>query len=222
MVIANGTITNSGGVLGGGSRTSFQSNEFALPTSSAGINYYGGNIAGGTYTTPDGVVGTPQTLGSGTIASTAALLANASNPGKVFYYPGDVVITGAGTYTGTIIARGKIQFKVSPSSSLTFNRMAGFPAMIADNNLYINSKGLSCNINGVVWLGGGTTFNGGSFINGTNIRINGALLSAGGQSMGGVSLGSLLVTYTPANVDVLNLTTAVQPATGIKLSSWQQ
>jgi len=221
-VVANGTITNTTAALGAGSRSYFQSSEFALPASNAGINYYGGNVASGTYTTPAGVVGSPQILSTGTITAPASLTANAGNPGKVFYYAGDVTITGAGTYNATIIARGKIQLKTPISSSLTFNRQAGFPALVADNNFQVNARSLTCNINGVVWAGGGTTFNGGTSAASTHVRINGALLTAAGQAVGVTGSGSMTVTYTPANVDVLNLTTATQPGIGIKYLSWTQ
>jgi hypothetical protein len=81
---------------------------------------------------------------------------------------------------------------------------------------------LTCDINGVTWFGGGTSFNLALLVVGSNIRVNGALLTAANQSLGAIAGASLSVNYTPLNVDILNLTTAVQPATGIKLSNWQQ
>lgn len=217
---SSGAITNFG-ALNGGSRT-FQTNEFLVPSTGTGnISYYGGG-GGGTYTTPAGSVGTIQTLSSGTITSTASLTANANNPGKVFYYNGDVYIMAAGTYNGTIIARGRFELKPPMNSAVTINRQAGFPAVVADGTLIANARNLNANINGVVWAGRGTSWGAGVAVTGSCVRINGALLMPGSQAMGVGGLGSLVVNYTPANVDLFNLTTAVQPSTGVKYLTWQQ
>lgn len=223
FTIANGAITNNG-VISGGSRTSFLSTEFSVAGLTVGsINYYGGNIASGTYTLPNGNVGTPQILSSGTLSSPTALTAAATNPGKVFYYNGNVTITGAGTYNGTIIARGKLTVQPPLGSTVNINRQSGFPAVVADGNLTINARNLTLNINGVTWLGTGTSWASGIAVSGSKATINGALLMPGGQALGAGGLGSLTVNYTAANADVINLTpTVAQPATGLKFVNWTQ
>jgi hypothetical protein len=217
-VLFSSSILGSG-ILNGGSR-SYSSSDFVVPSLLNQISYYGGNIVSGTYTMPNGNVGTPQILASGTLASPASLTALATNPGKVFYYSGNITITGAGVYNGTLIARGNIDLRPPLGSAVTINRVSGFPAIITDGLLSVNSKSLNVNINGVAWLGLGTSW---SLIGSTssNVRINGALLTPAVTLAAAV--GTLTVNYTPANNDVLNLTpNIVQPAVGLKLVNWQQ
>lgn len=222
-LVANGTVDGAGTVnAAGGIRTSFNSNEFRVPGTGS-LLYYGGNIASGTYTMPSGVVGTPQILSSGTISSPATLTPAANNPGKVFYYPGNLFISGSGTYEGTIIARGKVEFKFvsTTPSPIVMNRVPGFPAIVADGSLSINNRNLNVNINGVVYAGAGTGFATALNAQGSTIRINGALL-VGSGSLGNGNQGTLIVNYTPANNDVENLTTVVEPPLAVKFLDWQQ
>jgi hypothetical protein len=200
-----------------------QANDFAVPSVGTGqINYYGADVAGGTYTTPSGQVGTVQILASGTVASPATLNALATNPGKIFYYPGHVFISGAGNYSGTIISRGKIEINPPLGSTVTWNRQSGFPAMMSDGSIFINTRSSTININGVVFAGGGTGFGSMLTVSGTQVRINGALLVPAGKNMLAGGLGSMTVTYTPANVDVQNMTTTPQPSVAVKYLSWDQ
>lgn len=218
-VVYSGAMVNLG-TLNGGSRA-YASTDFTVPSSAAGqVSYYGGSVANGTYTMPNGNVGTPQILSSGTLSSPTLLSVLSTNPGKVFYYNGNIVITGGGTYTGTLIARGSLDVRPALGSTVNINRVAGFPAVVADGALSLNQKNLTVNINGVAWFGTGLSW---SAINstGTNVRINGALLTPATALPNAV--GTLTVTYTAANTDVINLTpNIVQPPVGIKLVNWQQ
>ncbi len=216
-VVYNSLIANSG-TFNAGSRV-YTANDFAVPSSASGqVNYYGGNVAGGTYTMPNGNVGTPQILSSATITSTASLTALATNPGRVFYSSGSIVITGAGTYNATLVARGAIDFRPALGSAVTINRVAGFPALVSDGALAINFKSGTLTINGVAFVGGGTTW--GALTN-TAVKINGALLTPSPTLS--AAAGSLTVNYSASNVDVLNLTpNLVQPPVGLRLSDWSQ
>jgi hypothetical protein len=216
-VVYNSLIANSG-TFNAGSRA-YTTSDFAVPSSASGqVNYYGGDVAGGTYTMPNGNVGTPQILSSATITSTASLTALATNPGKFFYSSGSIVITGAGTYNATLIARGTIDFRPALGSVVTINRVAGFPALVTDSALAINFKSGTVTINGVTFLGGGTSW--GALTN-TAVKINGALLTPSPTLSS--AAGSLTVNYIANNVDVLNLTpNLVQPSVGIRLSAWSQ
>lgn len=218
-VVYSGAIVNLG-TLNGGSR-SFSASDFTVPSTAAGqVSYYGGSVANGTYTMPNGNTGTPQILSSGTLSSPAMLSALSTNPGKVFYYNGHIVITGAGTYTGTLIARGNLDIRPALGSTVNINRVSGFPAVVTDGALALNSRNLSVNINGVAWLGTGLSW---SAVNstGTNVRINGALLTP--VTSLPTAVGTLTVNYTAANADVVHLTPSIlQTPVGIKLVSWQQ
>ena len=87
----------------------------------------------------------------------------------------------------------------------------------------INARNLTLNINGVTWLGTGTSWATGVAVAGSKATINGALLMPGGQVLGPGGSGSLIVNYNAANADVINLTpTVAQPATGVKFVSWIQ
>lgn len=198
------------------------SSDYRVPTVGSGeLNYYGGDNAG-TYTTPTGEVGTAQILSTGTISSPATLAALPTNPGKVFYSANPVFITGAGTYSGTLISRGKIEVKTPLGSTVNWNRMAGFPAMITDTNLHINSRSLTMNINGVVYAGQGVTWALGALVSGTTVRINGALIAPSGTVLGAPGLGGMQVNYTPANNDIQNMTNLAQPVIAVKYLSWDQ
>lgn len=223
-VVSGGLFSGLGlGNLFGGSR-SFNSSDFVIPTVGGGqLNHYGGGVSGGTYTMPNGTVGSPQTLSSGTI-TTASLSALATNPGKVFYYPGNVTITGAGTYTGTIISTGKIELKPPAGSTLVWNRVSGFPAMVSDGQFYVNTKNSTVDINGIVYAGTGTGWAALLAVSGTAVRINGALLAPANQPLAVTGLGSMTVNYTPANNDIVNLATTVvsEPGVGVKFIKWDQ
>jgi hypothetical protein len=218
-----GVLSGAGLVnLLGGSRAA-TSDDFVVPTPGAGqISYYGADIANGTYTTPAGEVGVPQTLASGTIASPATLNALPTNPGKVFYYNGHVFISGAGNYTGTVISRGKIEINAPLGSTITWNRKSGFPALMSDGSILVNSRNLNMTVNGVVFAGGGTAFAPLLAVSGSALKINGSLLVPGGRNLGAGGLGSMTVNYSPLFNDIVNMTNVTQPPIALKYLEWDQ
>lgn len=224
-VITLGVLSGGGLInLLGGTRAVL-SEDFIVPTVGGGaapLNYYGADVANGTYTTPSGQVGTAQILSSGTIPSPATLTPLATNPGKIFYYNGNVVITGAGTYTGTILSRGKIEIAVPLGSTVKWFRQTGFPAMVSDGSLLVNSRLLNMTVDGIVFAGKGTYFGTPLATTGSSFKINGSLLIPAGFNVNAGGVASMSVTYTPANSDVQNMTTTPQPAVGLKYLSWAQ
>jgi hypothetical protein len=229
-VAASGTISNSGSAnFAGGIQIGFGGSQFSPPASMAGqINYYGGDVANGTYTMPSGDAGTPQKLvssGSYTIsnANTFASSLVAGNPGHVFYFPGDLIISGAGSYNATFVVRGKVQINAAPSASLTFNRQSGFPAFVTDGSMVFNTlKSGTLTINGVAYLGGGTGWGAGTNVQSGYVNLNGALLMPGSKQLNNPGMATMTITYTPANVDITNLTTTTQPGIGVRFVSWGQ
>jgi hypothetical protein len=220
-VVAQGTISGLGAVLISLLRTVFSVTELVVPATGTGtINYYGGTATVGTYTLPDGSVNVPQLVPSTSIASPAVLVPNANNKGNVFYSMGDLTITGGGTYNATFIVHGKL-IVTANSASITINRKPGLPALIADSSMFVNAKNTTVNVNGVAWLGGG--FGWGNVLTaiGSRVNINGSLLMPGGQTLGGLNASTLTINYTPANVDVINVTTNSPSAVAVKLNNWK-
>jgi hypothetical protein len=220
-VVASGNIGGAGGLLISLLRTVFSVVELVVPSTATGnINYYGGTATAGTYTLPDGSVNVPQLVPSTTIASPAALVPNANNKGNVFYSMGDLTLSGGGTYNATFIVHGKL-IVTANATSVTINRKPGLPALITDSALFVNSKNTTMNINGVAWLGGGFGWGPLLTVTGTRVNINGSLLMPAGQALGGLNLSTLTINYTPANVDVTDITTSPQPGLAVKLNNWK-
>lgn len=216
--VAAGAISGAGtSNISGGTRTAFQSNDFTVPSTSQ-LNFYGGNINNGTYTMPDGTVGTPQIFTSDKqIYSPSDLVANSNNPGHVFYFNSNVFFYGGGVYNATILAHGKVEIE-NLAVPLTINRVSGFPAIVTEDFLKINGTLTNLTVNGVVYAGKGTSWAAGALVLGTTATINGALLIPSGKPLGAPGMGTMIVNYTPANNDVVNLTTTTQAPLAVKFT----
>lgn len=220
-VVTPGTLSGLGAVLVSSIRNAFLPIELSIPAAATGnINYYGGTATVGSYTLPDGSVNVPQLVPAATIASPAALVPNANNKGNVFYSMGDLTLSGGGTYNATFIVHGRLIITAS-SATTTINRKAGLPALITDSSLYVNAKNATVNINGVAWLGTGLTWGSILAASNTRVNINGSLLMPANQALGGLSVSTLTVNYTPANVDVMNITTGSVSGVAVRYSSWK-
>jgi hypothetical protein len=219
LLVANGAVTTSGGgVINGTVRQTPLSSDYVIPMNTSQIYFYGTDVAGGTYTMSDGTVGTPQALASPLLS--AAPAANAGNPGRVFYYNGSVVTNGGMTFNGTLIVRGTLQIR-GPGTAITtrITPQPGFPALIVQTDLYMNQNNVTFIADGVVWVGGRSTWGTHS---GSSVTVNGAMLMPTVNALSASANGSLALHYNASNVNVTNLTTAQQPVVGVKFLSWKQ
>ncbi|HMB95131.1 MAG TPA: hypothetical protein VKK61_03750 [Tepidisphaeraceae bacterium] len=218
-VLVNGILSLLGVVTGAISQSP-KATDFVVPSLTT-INYYGANIAGGTYTMPDGTTGTPQLISGPTLSSQPAYNST-TNPGKVFYINGPLTISAASgtplSLSGTYIVRSNaLTVKNSNSSSssvatATITPQSGFPALIVDNKLTMSGKNISLIANGVVWTGSGISWSAG-LISSSSLTINGSLLLPAGATLGINVLGgwSASINYDPSKTTVNNLTTSAQP-----------
>jgi hypothetical protein len=220
-VVTPGTLGGLGATLVTTLRNAFFGTELAAPTAATGnINYYGGTATVGTYTLPDGSVNIPQLVPAAIIASPTALVPNATNKGNVFYSMSDLTLSGGGTYNATFIVHGKLNITAN-ATTITINRKPGLPALITDSMLYVNAKNTTVNINGLAWLGAGFGWGPTLTATGSRVNVNGSLLMPAGQALGGLNVSTLTINYTPANVDVMNVTTGSASGVAVKYSNWK-
>jgi hypothetical protein len=218
-VISNG-VPLLGGVLNGTLSQTPSNTDFVVPTA-AQINYFGGDIVGGTYLMPDGTVGKPDILSSSTLSS--APTASATNPGKIFYYGGtSLSIINPMNISGTLVVRGTLQIKPA-SGTVTITSQPGFPALVLDDQLQFPKAGITLQVNGVSWLGNGTAWIGTTPL--TSAVFNGAVLMPPGKVFGSTLTGTVTVNFSNANVDLVNLTkqsAMIEPVLNVKVLNWNQ
>jgi hypothetical protein len=227
-VLVNGTISQLLGIITGLLTLTPQSTDFIVPTT-ATINYFGGGATPSTYTMPDGTTGTPDLLTSSTL--TSAPVAKTSNPGKVFYINGPLKITNTSSttplqLTGTfVVTSGTLTMQNTNALALSaanvvITPQSGFPALIVNQGIIINTKDIGLTANGVVWSGTGITWNAAAL--NSSLVINGSLLLPSTASLGNIVLGTATINYTATNAAVNHLSTSAQPITGTKYLSWTQ
>ncbi len=209
-------LTLGGGTINGAIDSSNSATNFVVPTAQ-NINWYGAGDPVGTYTMPDGTIGTPQVISGPLLLAPAA---QASNPGRVFYSLGNLTISAGMTIDGTIVVRNGRLTIAATGATVTLTPRAGFPALIVDDVLTVWWKTTSFNANGLVWLRNGTNWTGGNNL-ASCINIKGALLMPAGALFGSTT-GAVVVTYTPGNLDLPDLCTSPQPVTSVKIASWKQ
>jgi hypothetical protein len=217
-LVANGAVSNTGGTINGTVRTSYSGSDYTVPTA-ATLNYFGAGASPSAYTLPNGGTGTPQ-LVAGTITGFPAVAG--TNPGKVFYSNGDLIVNATSTinFAGTLVVLGHLTvkgttFAITPTSQM--------PALITTGQLRMNLTNINLQVNGLTWLGSGTAWTGGLNTN-SKVTINGALLMPSGAGLGSTSTGMMTVNFSNGNVNVASLTTSSQPQpiTSVRLLDWQQ
>jgi hypothetical protein len=215
-VQANGTITLSGGTVSGPQVAApLSSSAYVCPTAST-VNYYGVGMSTGTYLWTDGVtIGTPQQITTGVLDSSGLPSIAPNNPAGILYHQGDLVIVGDMTINGTLIIRGG---NLLVGAKVTINPATSFPALICEDGAAVGLPQHLLTANGVVFVGGGITWNGNT--QHSSFNVNGALVLAPGATLATPHGGQLNVAYVPANVNVPNLTTYQQPVASITVSSW--
>jgi hypothetical protein len=216
-VVAGGAVTYAGNITGT-VRQSFNSTDYVIPTS-ATVNTYGAGATPGSYTLLDGSTGTPQSV-SGTITAFPAL--SGSNPGKVYYSNGDLIVNATSTinFNGTLVVLGNLTVR---GTNFTITPEAQMPALITTGQLRMNLTNITLQVNGVAWLGNGTAWTGGVNSN-SKVIINGSLLMPSGVVFGNTTTGNVTINFASNNVNIASLTTSSQPQpiTGVRLLDWQQ
>jgi hypothetical protein len=221
---ANGTISTSGSLIGtllGTVRAApLPSTSYVAPTAT-NVNYYGVGMPGGVYLYTDGTtLGTPQQITAATLNSANLPTLSPNNPAAIFYHNGNLAISSNLAFAGTLVVRGGNLTISAGNTTITINPRPKFPALLCEQNLTYGGRNSTLTINGVVFLGTGFAWSGG--INGSQCRINGALVLPGGKTIGSSATGSLAVTYTPSTIDVPGLTQFDQPGVNIKANTWSQ
>jgi hypothetical protein len=200
-----------------GSPTPLPRTSYITPTVST-VNFYGADGTGA-YTTPDGAAGTPQQL---LAAPTSTPSVASNNPGKIFYYNGDLTIASPVTIVGTLIVKnGSLTIK---AANVQIQPAAGYPAIVVERDLSMYRLSVSLTANGVVWVGRNIVWTSLVGANtGSSLTINGALLMPAGSVINAPGTGGATnVTYTAANADVPDLAKSMQPGQTVKILNWNQ
>jgi len=189
-----------------------------VPTA-ADVNHYGAGSVPGQYLMPDGLtLGTPQPVSNPLLGPPA--WNSTTNPGRVFYYNGGTLwVQQSMDFKGTLVVRGgSLVFDVG-NGTITFTPQPGFPALVVDQGLNINKIQLRVIANGIVWTGSGPRWSALSS-SGSQLTINGALMMPAGASLGITTNGTMTVHYQPESMNVPDLRVTPQPATSVKILSW--
>ena len=215
FVQANGSITNnSGNALSSTAVAPLPATAYLAPSLTS-VNYFGAD-AGGVYTTPDGQTGHAQQLLS---APTSTPTAAADNPGKIFYYNGDLTLSSNVVIDGTLVVKnGSLTIR----SNVTINATPGYPALIVERDVSMYRTSVQLAVSGVAWIGRNIVWTGPTNT-GSQLKIYGALLMPAGATIGQpYSGGANSVTYVSPIADISNMTKSLQPGLSVKVLSWDQ
>jgi hypothetical protein len=217
-ITAGGVVSTVGGTVNGTIKSVFDTSDYTVPTA-ATVNRYGAGAVPGTYVLHNGTVGVPQAV-SGTITGFPALAE--TNPGQVYYCNGDLTVnaTSAINFNGTLVVLGNLtvrgtNFTVTPTSRM--------PAIVTTGQLRMYFTGITLQVNGLAWVGGGTAWTGGMNTN-SKLIIDGALMMPSGANLGSTVTGNVTINFAANNVNVASLTTSSQPQpiVSVSLLDWQQ
>jgi len=216
QVQANGSITNNTGtlltatILAPLAPTAFQTPSVAT------VNWYGGD-GSGWYVTPDGITGQAQQL---LAAPSTPPTPAGNNPGKIFYYSGDLTLTSPVTIDGTLIVKnGTLTIR---ASGVNIRPAAGYPALVVEKDLTMYRTAVSLQTDGSVFVGRNIVWTG-PLNTGSTLRINGALLMPAGSLVNAPFTGGLqTIAYTAGQSDVPDFSKALQPGKNVKILSWNQ
>jgi hypothetical protein len=216
QVQANGAITNNTGTaLTGTTMAPLAAVAFQTP-SVANVNWYGAD-GGGSYVTPDGITGQAQQL---LAAPSSPPIPAVNNPGKIYYYVGDLTLTSPVTIDGTLIIKnGTLTIR---ASGVNVRPVAGFPALIIEKDLSMYRTAVSLEADGSVFVGRNIVWTGPSNT-GSTLKIDGALLMPAGSVVNAPFSGGLqTIAYTAGQSDVSDLHKTRQPGKNVKILSWNQ
>jgi hypothetical protein len=205
-VAASNFSQNSGSIFSG---TTYSAPATAPAPSAANLNHYATYVyQGNTYSAVP--------LSSGTLTTTTLPAYHAAtNPLNVFYYNGNITVTSAINFSGTLVAvNGNF---IVDSAGSTITAMATMPALVIDKSLEVKSTNQSLTVNGAVYAGSGIATGGGTNT-GCQLVINGGLMINSG-SITPPSGTTLNVTYDAANVSAPALSSTPN---AVQLVSWSQ
>jgi len=163
-VTAASVTQKSGSVLNG---TIYSASGGSPAPSTSAVNHYATYLyQGNTYSA--------AALSSGTLTSGTLPAYNAaSNPLNVFYYNGNITVTGAINFSGTLVAvNGNF---IVQSAGSTITAYPTMPALVIDKSLEVKNADESLTVNGAVYAATGLAGVGASNA-GCNLTINGGLM----------------------------------------------
>jgi hypothetical protein len=154
-------------------------------------------------------------LSSATISSSSMPAVDpVNNPLNVYWYNGNITLTGNVSLTGTLIAiNGNITVQ-GASNAITAG--SGMPAMVIGKQLIIKNANAGLAVNGVVYANTGVSTSGST--TGSSVTINGALLINSGNVT--PNTASLQVNYNSTYASAPALSTANQTPVSVKITSW--
>ncbi|HLL87914.1 MAG TPA: hypothetical protein VK324_01290 [Tepidisphaeraceae bacterium] len=176
----------------------------------------------------NGAVATAQLISTATLYSTADLPAvdPVTNPGRVYYYPGNLTIRTPPTVTpqdvpppvavtGTLIVDGTLSIGhggelPSQPHVVTVAPVAGMPAVVCRADVQFAGNAKAVTVDGLVHVVSGvfSTLAAGNAA-ASSLKINGALMIENATTTGfGTTALPLTITHVPAKVDVPAFSTA--------------
>lgn len=158
---------------------------------------------------------------SGGILSGLPPAASAGNPAHVYYYDGNLTLQGA-IISGTLIVRGgRVNIRGSIPSVITpsIGLSSSLPALMVGKDINVNGINARLQVTGLVWTEEGVSF--GATTLGTRVSITGAaIFGTKAKDLNTTSFGNVMITYTPANVNVTDFSTVGAIPQRIRVASW--
>jgi hypothetical protein len=196
----------AGSILSGSILTAPASNP--APATSA-VNHYSTYLYQGNTYSAAALPG--PTLTSGNLPAYNA----ADNPLNVFYYNGNITVSGPVTFNGTLVAiNGNL---IIQGSGSTITAQASMPAMVIDKSLEVKNASATATINGAVYASTGVAA-GGVINTGSQITINGGLMENSGAITPPVG-ATITINYSPTYAAAPALSSTPN---AVQLVSWSE
>jgi hypothetical protein len=142
----------------------------------------------------------------------------AANPAGIYYALNRNVNLNGVTINGSLIVKnGGVVVKGSEPNTITAAQ--GYPALVVDNQLAVNSTNRQLTVNGLVYAGQGVAGTGSSNT-GSVLTINGSLLVPGSGGISSAFTGTVNLNYVAANTAVPTFSTQMQVPTNIRVQTW--
>jgi hypothetical protein len=157
-------------------------------------------------------------------ASGTTLGPTVSNPAGVYYYTGNLTLSGV-TINGTLSVGGKLT--IQGTTPTTINATTNFPGLVVGyatttSTLTVNGSNVNLTVNGLSWVASGVTRAGASN-SGSNLNFNGGLMIGfPGSSALGTYNGAISAKYNSQYATVPGFSSQMQVPKNIHVISWSQ
>jgi hypothetical protein len=144
----------------------------------------------------------------------------ANNPAGIYYTSGRSPNLKGVTINGSLLVKGTTAtVTVKTGTTNTITPVAGYPGLVVDNTVTMNSTNSQLTVNGLMYAGAGV-IRSGTDNTGSNLTVNGALMVPGSSAIATNYNGHVTLNYNAQNASVPTFSTQMQVPTNISVQSW--